>query len=575
MYLLPGGKVDGPFGVYVLSLIGLIFAIYRFQLNRQLARRENQRLKELDGFKTRLYTNITHEFRTPLTVILGMSRQLELDAAVLSPSKIQEKSSFIRRNGQNLLNLVNQMLDLSKVENNQLKVNYIQGNIVRYVRYITESFYSLANANNVLLSVNARPSEILMDYDPEKMRQILSNLLSNAIKYTPSGGKVQVALDVTKIQNKAHLQIGVSDTGAGIPKSDLPHIFDRFYQAQDKVAKAGGTGIGLALTQELVKLLKGELHVESVEGKGTTFRFHLPIYNESPLKPMDANILQKSMQFVDHPTGMVPETVKRPLGKQYSRRQARLLIIEDNSDVIEYLASCLEDQFRLDFAYNGRAGIEKAFEEVPDIIISDVMMPEKDGFEVCDTLKHDERSSHIPIVLLTAKADVESRIAGLRRGADAYLAKPFHPEELMAVMQNLLELRAQLQARYDGLYPGTVPVGKEIPSDQPDPEKAFLLKLRRILEQNLDDADLSSEWVCQQVGMSRTNLYRKLKALTDQSLNSYIRRLRMQKAAELLLQSNQNVSEIAFEVGFSDPKYFSRVFTQMYEKSPTAFRNQT
>lgn len=553
--------------IYFLALAFLIFLISQFILKRQWEKRESQRLMELDRFKSRLYTNITHEFRTPLTVILGMSEQLESDKE--SPSKVKEKVSYIRRNGGNLLNLVNQMLDLSKVENNKLKVNYIQNDIIPYLRYITESFHSLANSRNVLLRIIPQKLEIQMDYDPEKMRQILSNLLSNAIKYTTSGGKVEVLVDVNNRQNQPYLCIDVRDSGEGIPASELPYIFDRFHQADNAIAKVGGTGIGLALTKELTKLLKGNISVQSELGEGSTFQLELPISNEAPAELSEMPpILQDS--------GIAPGARVKE-NKLKSEKLPRLLIIEDNPDVIDYLISCLENHYQLDFAFNGEAGIEKALEDVPDIIISDVMMPEKDGFEVCNTLKNDLRSSHIPIVLLTAKADVESRISGLRRGADAYLTKPFYPLELTTVIQNLLDLREKMQARYGDLALSSN-VNKREPSvtlaSEENLENAFIQKLVHIIEQHLTDPQLSTDLICQQMGMSRSNLYLKLEALTDQSLNSFIRKLRLQKATELLLQTEENISQIAFEVGFSDPKYFSRVFTKTYQQSPTEYRKQ-
>jgi DNA-binding response OmpR family regulator len=244
--------------------------------------------------------------------------------------------------------------------------------------------------------------------------------------------------------------------------------------------------------------------------------------------------------------------------------------MEDNPDVVEYLGFCLQNAYQIEYAFNGRAGIEKAFAMVPDIIISDVMMPEKDGYEVCDTLKHDERTSHIPIVLLTAKADSTSRIAGLRRGADAYLAKPFHPEELMVQLQNLLDLRNKMRAYYAGL-----PVGKVADSASvlPDLEAQFLQKLGDLINDNMANPKLSQDYICQQMGMSRTNLYRKLMALTDQPLTLFIRDIRLQKARLLLQTTRMNVSEVAYECGFDDPKYFSRVFSEVFGTPPSALRS--
>jgi signal transduction histidine kinase/DNA-binding response OmpR family regulator len=566
---------------YAAAVGGLIWLYMRFRLGQlrleqklALEHREAERIRELDEFKSRLFTNITHEFRTPLTVVLGTSEQLEkqapesvfpdLNTANTFAGGLKNRLALIRRNGRNLLDLVNQLLDLAKAESNQLKIHLVQGDVVRYVRYVVESFHSLSNQRNVLLTVDSKLPELAMDYDPEKLRQILSNLISNALKYTPSGGKIAVFIT----HHASFIILKVADSGAGIAPEDLSRIFDRFYQADNAVAKAGGTGIGLALTKELVKLLGGEITAESEPGKGSTFTVRLPI----------TNLAEKTTQALEPIPEPATSNLKPETSNQQPQTGSRLLLVEDNPDVVEYLRLCLEGRYQLHYAYNGRAGIEQALELVPDLVLSDVMMPEKDGFEVCDFLKNDERTSHIPVVLLTAKADVESRIAGLRRGADAYLAKPFHPEELLATLQNLLELRRKLQARYaasalsvspqpDGDHPPTAPS----PSVT-DIEDVFLQKLRAAVEARLGEADLSAEDVCRAVGMGRSNLYAKLSALTDLSFNVYVRTLRLQKAKTLLESTDLNVSEVAYEVGFNDPKYFSRVFSEQFGVAPSALR---
>ena len=391
---------------------------------------QKERLQDLDKFKSRLYTNMTHEFRTPLTVILGMSEQLTTELETLSTKETQKKLSFIRRNGNNLLNLVNQMLDLSKAENNQLAINWVQGDVVAYIKYIAESLNSIATAKQIELLVASQTPTIVMDYDVEKIRQICSNLLSNAIKYSTAGDEVKLNLSTIKNQNAVldYVRIEVSDTGKGIPKKDLPYIFDRFYQTDDSIAKTGGTGIGLALTRELVQLLEGTIEVTSELEIGTTFVVQLPIHNNASLEQPKSFTLPKE--------NLLPTPTTNPTNLA-TTALPRLLIIEDNIDVTAYLKSSLEGYYQLSFAPNGQVGIEKALAEIPDLIVSDVMMPQKDGFEVCDTLKNNKRSRHIPIVLLTAKADVESRIAGLNKGADAYLKKPFHQNELLATLNNL------------------------------------------------------------------------------------------------------------------------------------------
>lgn len=549
------------YGLYVLLLAGAVYAFYRVQLRRKLERAETGRLKEMDEFKSRFFTNISHEFRTPLTVILGVTEQLAAEAA----AAIQDKIHLVHRNGENLLRLVNQILDLAKLENNTLKINYVQGDVLAYLRYIAESLHSWANAQNVMLRVESKEAEIAMDYDPERLLQIVHNLLSNAIKFTPSGGRVTIQAGLQNLEGKEHLALRVADTGVGIPAEDLPHLFDRFFQARNQAfATAGGTGIGLSLTQELVKAMGGRIAVESEVGQGSTFTLWLPVNKTGEQQAtIDVPLAPSRAAYPSPP----------PSGDDASKNNPApsLLIIEDNPDVVEYLRLCLQPDYALEYAYNGRAGIEKALELIPDIIISDVMMPEKDGFEVCNALKNDERTSHIPIVLLTAKAGVEDRIAGLRRGADAYMAKPFHRNELVAVLGNLIELRQKLQQRYasaQAALPPASDAGVQM-------EDAFLMRFREIVETRIDDSGLTGEEVCRQLGMSYSVVYRKLSALTGRSLNVYIRLIRLQKAAELLSGSTRTVSEIAYDTGFNDPKFFSRVFAEEFKATPTEFRKKT
>lgn len=554
--------------LYALLLTGTAFFFYRIQLKRKLERAEADRLKEMDEFKSRFFTNISHEFRTPLTVILGTTERLTADDGGLTERDTKNNLGLIQRSGENLLRLVNQILDLAKLESNTLKINYIQGNVPTYLSYVAESLHSLANARNVLLLVENKTPEVVMDYDPERLLQIVYNLLSNAIKFTPSGGKVVLKIDLAPDgleQNKAALRITVSDTGAGIPAEDKPYLFDRFFQARNQeFAKSGGSGIGLSLTRELVKAMGGSISVESEAGAGATFIVLLPVRQNAPLGQwQDAGIDERQVSAA-------ASGLQRTLPGKHGPDSGlpSLLIIEDNPDVVEYLGACLESAYQLAYAYNGRAGIEMAIETIPDIIISDVMMPEKDGFEVCEALKNDERTSHIPIILLTAKATVDDRIAGLRRGADAYIAKPFHRKELLATLSGLIALRKKLQQRYAS--------GQRVLPPAPDAgvqmEDAFLTRIREAVEERLGDSGLSGEDICRKLGMSYPVVYRKLSALTGRSLNVYIRLIRLQKACELLSDASLTVSEIAYQTGFNDPKFFSRVFAEEFKTTPSEFR---
>jgi len=545
---------------YFLLFSALILLLFRYYRNRLLLRQqlvfeqqEAQRLKELDGFKTRLFTNITHEFRTPLTVIMGMTDNIKGH---------QNEKNLISKNSKNLLHLVNELLDLSKLEAGEMKLHNIHANIIPYLKYLTESFHSMAKERQIDLRFQSESEELVMDFDESKIQHIVYNLLSNALKFSNAGD--QVVLQVTKEEqdNTQYLQLRVSDTGKGIEEKDLAHLFDRFYQADATSTRKGeGTGIGLALTKELVELMDGEISVKSKFGEGTDFTILLPIKKESSVSALKQVTLPKSQT-------PVATSIKLPPQDNPSNEKPQLLIIEDNQDITIYISTLLGSEYQISMAQNGQEGIDKAIEIIPDIIISDVMMPEKNGYEVCEILKQDERSSHIPIILLTAKATQEAKVEGLKYGADAYLTKPFHKEELLVRLEQLVALRKQLQAKYTAQQANETSKTELLPLI----ENAFLQKLNAAIISHLDDTNFSVAQLAQIMLLSQVQLYRKVKALTGKNTMLYIRSLRLKKAKELLLNSELNISEIAYEVGFSDPSYFSRVFQQEFSHPPTFFR---
>lgn len=537
---------------YVLICFFLIRSVYVFQLTRKLAEAEATRLKELDAAKTRLITNVTHEFRTPLTVILGMAQQIRKN-----PTQwLSQGLDAITRSGQQVLKLVNQMMDLSQLESGNLPVAYKQGNIMTFLGYLVASFQSYAVTQEVQLNLKKESESVQMDFAPELLAQVVNNLVSNAIKFSPNNSTVEVG--TRKIANQ--LEIRVLDNGPGIPATHLPHIFDRFFQVDNSHTRRGeGTGIGLALVKELVDIMQGSIQVESVPDIRTSFRVLLPITNAAP---------QWSGEFERNPS--IPITSSLYFSSTTNEEAPLVLIIEDNADVANYTASCLQHTYRMSFAENGRIGIEKALEQVPDIIICDIMMPEVDGYEVCTRLKKDERTNHIPIILLTAKTDNSARIKGLRLGAEAYLAKPFNREELEVRLEKLLEIRQHLQRKF-AAFPQ---VAETILAPTPL-EDAFMHKLKKLLLEHIEDETYGITDLCLELAVSRTQLHRKLKAITGRPTSHVIRSIRLQKARELILQTDLNISEIAFQTGFGNHSYFSALFAEEFGETPTEIRRKS
>ncbi len=534
--------------MYGLAIGFILYGIYRFQRNRwqlqtalQLEKQESRRLQELDAFKTQVFTNISHEIRTPLTVIRGMSQEIEST----------NRKNVILRNTDYLLDLTNNILDLSKLEAGLLKADYIQDDIINYLRVLCESFDSYAKYKNIQLQFDTSISHLKMDFDREKIRQLISNLISNAIKFTPADGQIWMDVNATHQQ----LMIHVKDTGVGIPKDELPHIFKRFHQTNTPQKNTIGSGIGLALVKELIQLFEGTIHVESELHKGTSFSIRLPISNNA--LPDKTSVSLQMLVPPDEPV----ESDFSPNNEE----TCSILIVEDNIDVANYIASCIANDYHYKIATNGQEGLNYALEQIPDLIISDVMMPEMDGYELCSILKKEEKTNHIPIVLLTAKASQAAKIEGIEQGADVYLVKPFEEKELMIQIERLIQLRQVLQKKYQQEFSNTS-ITPSAPTPTLDP---FLLKINTVLDENLTAEEFSIPFLCQQLALSRMQLHRKLKALTDQSTTQYITNYRLQKALPLLRQKELTISEIAYQVGFNDPNYFTRCFVKAYGVPPS------
>jgi len=573
--------------IYALLLLLGIRTYFRFSVNRaklkaqlNFEKLEGKRVKELDTARTQLYTNITHEFRTPLTVIIGMAQQV-----IKKPDEqFDSRMNMIVRNGQSLLNLVNEMLDLSKLETGKMQLQPANGDIINFLRYIVESFHSFGEGEQKQLHFLTDIDALYVSYDPEKTRQIIVNLLSNALKFTPEKGNIYI--NVSKTENAANdaniiLIIKVKDTGVGIPEDQLLDIFDRFYQLDNShTRKAEGTGIGLALTKELVKLMNGEITVKSPPAganRGTEFTVKLPLAkSEAELINVEELITEKKQPPVTRFNGQHATAINNTIE---NAQHPMILLVEDNPDVVAYTASCLPD-YRLAVGNDGKEGIAIATEIIPDLIITDVMMPFVDGFELCRQLRTDERTSHIPVIMLTAKADMASKLEGLERGADVYLEKPFQQEELQLRIKKLLEFRQTLQAYYLTKAGIGITSAEEIPAEaiaiptEVKTEDAFVIKVRKAIEDNLTNTDLTVEQLCKLIFMSHSQLHRKLDALTGYSPNRFIRIVRLNKAKELLKESADSIASIALDCGYSDPGYFARVFKQETGSAPQDWRSE-
>lgn len=552
--------------IFFLSVVAFFFDTFDYNLMvsnflaRKTIEKDREKIRRLEKFKSKFFTNLTHELRTPLTVISGMSSVI-----AENPKRwAAEGTQMISRNAGNLLNVINQILDLSKLEDGSLPVNMVKGDMVSYVGNIVDAFNGHASSKKIGLHFLNSDPEIQMDYDPDKYLSILSNLISNAIRFTPEGGNIYVQLSLNKTGEIPFLEIIVRDTGKGMDADVIGHIFDRFYQA-DTSEVSFGSGIGLSIVQELVKLLDGEITVNSTVGKGTQFMIKMPVKTDA--EPVNDDlfrnkIIKEAPNYILH-----PENIKEEQEDDAQPDQYEVLIVEDNPDVNTFLQISLGDKFHLTVRNDGQAGIDKAIEMVPDIILSDVMMPVKDGYELCRELKANNITSHIPILLLSSKTDTVSRITGLESGADVYMVKPFDRREVHLQIGQILESRRKLQARYsDPSYFQESNVADDTLEDE------FLRKIKEIIYEHLDDSEFGILQLCRKIFVSRTQLHKKLKALTGLSASIFIRQIRLFAARELLKDEQLNVTEIAYRVGFTDPNYFTRCFTQEFGMPPSEWR---
>ena len=535
----------GVLGIVLLVLSGVLTIVL---YTNRLHRRNHLALKRLSALRENFFTNITHEFRTPLTVILGLSHNLQ-DA---DTEAVGENARTIERQGKGLLTLINQLLDISKIKSSVGNPDWYNGNITAHLTMIIEAYRDYARSRNIDLHFLAREA-VEMDFVPDYVSKVMNNLLSNAFKFTPEYGKVSVSV----WREGNCLFLDVSDTGEGIDKETVSHVFEPFYQAENE-ARNIGTGVGLALVKQIIDAVEGSITVESTVGKGTTFHIHVPIHHDSKRK-MDSTMIDSAP--------LLPENETTLADSENDDNQCRLLVIEDNRDIAAYIGSLFADRYAVSYAANGREGMEKALNLVPDLIITDLMMPGMDGLEVCRQVRGNEIINHIPIIIVTAKITEEERIRGLEAGADAYIAKPFNADELRTRVEKLLDRHHRLRDKFSNI----ADTDKE--QKLTDAERRFLAKAVDFIYHLLDKRHLDVNTLAEKLYMSPRQLHRKLVAITGDSPATYMLKIKMQKARNLLeTKPGLTIEDIADRCGFEHTPNFYNAFKKAYGVTPMDYR---
>ena len=562
--------------IYILVSISITYLIlhaYKKKLDLEslytLEKKNHEQEQELNQERLRFYTNITHELRTPLTLILGPLEDMQKEASL--PAKQAQKLSVIHQSALRLLNLINQILEFRKTETQNKKLCVSKGNIAPLIYEIGLKYKELNQNTKIDFRIQIEKEEMFLFFDKEIITIVLDNLISNAIKYTEQGC-VTLSLHQTMRNEVAYTEIKVSDTGYGISAEALPHIFDRYYQESGK-HQASGTGIGLALVKNLVTLHEGEIRAESIQNEGSTFYISLLTDNIYP------NALHADS------TEPVQEEMNQNTELEYSQEATLdtskpiLLIVEDNEEIQKYIVESFTDSFEVITANNGEEGKQQALSRIPDIVVSDIMMPVMDGITLCKQLKDDVRTSHIPIILLTAKDSLQDKEEGYEVGADSYLTKPFSASLLRSRINNLLDSRKKLVAQFQAQStPGSqIDLSEKrivIAEALSKLDNEFIEKITLLIEENLSSEKIDINYLSDKMCMSGSTLYRKMKALTGLSTNEYIRKVKMENAERLLLEGKFNISEIAYKVGMNSTGYFRQCFKEEFGLSPSDYLKQ-
>ncbi|MEY4904744.1 MAG: hypothetical protein RLZZ292_2559, partial [Bacteroidota bacterium] len=539
--------------------------------NREAFEQQQQILKISDELqlatkaKVDFFTNISHEFRTPLTLILGYLESL-ISMSNLNTKESKQDLGMVRKNALRLLRLINQLMDFRKIENGKMTVRATENDLITFSQDIVNAYQKMAMKRNMELQFFSSEKTLLTWFDVNMLDKVLFNLLSNAFKFTADGGKIKVSISKDALTEQAILT--VEDNGKGMSKENVERAFEQFYQDPNN-NKARGSGLGLSLSKELVNLHKGEIELWSELNKGTRFEIRLFI-GKAHFTPEQC--LDQKPDYFSYDAFLFFEEDKKIISKEINNSislEQTLLIIEDNHEVRAFLKKQFEKLYHIYEASDGNKGLDLAFEITPDLIIADILMPGKDGLTLARTFKSDLRTSHIPIILLTAKNTMEQKIEGVQAGADAYVTKPFNLVFLSEIIKNLIEGRENLRKQYSGV----LKLGK-LPNDLNNLDQQFLRKFTNYIESNYANQNLSVERLSEEFGLSRVHLYRKIKALLGESVNDYIQHIRLKKACQLLLEQQWTVSEIAYKVGYSSPSYFATAFKNRYACSPTEYKDK-
>lgn len=565
------------YSLYAFLLLLLLYWFRKYEMKRiqlkndlEIEHKEIDTLKVLDQLKTRFFTNISHEFRTPLTLIRGNTEKLMNE---LPSNSIRNDVQVIDENAKTLLKLINELLDISKLEAGKMPLKSTQQDIVMYLKNLFYSVESIATLKNISLSFISEKDTIQVLFDPEKMEKIVMNIISNALKFTKENG--EITLTVRTIEDQ--LSICVCDSGSGISETDLPNIFNRFYQSDNSDTRMyEGTGIGLALAKELIELHQGTICVyrnqELTGQEGTTFIIEIPIGIISPETPISESVLTTAdslYQITNFPNPSfqsITQSYEIPIFESNSKL---ILLVEDNLSIRDFIKSQLEANYKIIEANNGSEGIELSKNFIPNIIISDVMMPIMDGIAMVHELRNDEKTSHIPIIMLSGKASLADKITGLETGIDAYLTKPFSVKELQLTVNNLIQKTDKLRKKYKNQF---ITTSDEVPLASVD--QLFLEKVIQHIKNNMENPNLSVDDLANQICLSSSQLTRKLQALLHQSPGQLIRNIRLQKAAELIKGNAGNIAEICFQTGFNDQAYFSKAFKKQFGSSPSSYKKE-